>query len=124
MALTVAVFILGGVLGGLGTYLAGHMHEGHRRQRFLDRLSRQLQLTPDQRSKVESILVQGHRRITAVYWNSQKEARPQYDAVHADIRNQIRAVLTPAQQPKFDAFLKRLDEERRAREARHSRPHR
>lgn len=118
VVLTVAVFVLGGVVGGLGTYLAGHMHEGHRRQRILDRLTHQLQLTPDQQQKIEVILKDGHRRITAIYRQSQDQARSQYDAVHNDIRKRIRALLTPTQQPEFDAFLKRLDAERKARERR------
>jgi Spy/CpxP family protein refolding chaperone len=113
--LTLAVFVLGGAVGGLGTYLAGHMRDGHRRQRIVDRLTQQLQLTPDQQKQVEAILEDGHKHITAIYRESQDQARPQYDAVHNEIRSRIRAVLTPAQQPKFDEFLKRLDAERKAR---------
>ena len=122
LALTVAVFILGGAVGVLGTYLAGHMNDGHRRQRIVDRLTTQLQLSPDQQKKVETILEDGHKRITAIYRQSQDQARPQYDAVHTEIRTRIRAVLTPAQQPKFDDFLTRLDAERKAREQQPPRP--
>jgi Spy/CpxP family protein refolding chaperone len=114
--LTVAVFILGGAVGVLGTYVAGHVNDGHRRQRIVDRLNQQLQLTPDQQKQIEGILEDGHKRITSIYRQSQDQARPQYDAVHTEIRTRIRAVLTPAQQPKFDDFLKRLDAERKARE--------
>ncbi|MDE3135452.1 MAG: periplasmic heavy metal sensor [Acidobacteriota bacterium] len=114
--LTLAVFILGGAVGVLGTYVAGHMRDGHRRQRIVDRLNQQLQLTPEQQKQIESILEDGHKRITVIYRESQDQARPQYDAVHNEIRSRIRAVLTPAQQPRFDEFLKRLDAERKARE--------
>ena len=96
--------------------------DGHRRQRIVDRLTTQLQLSPDQQKKVETILEDGHKRITAIYRQSQDQARPQYDAVHTEIRTRIRAVLTPAQQPKFDDFLKRLDAERKAREQQPPRP--
>jgi Spy/CpxP family protein refolding chaperone len=120
--LTVAVFILGGAVGGLGTYLAGHMRDSHR-QRIVDRLNQQLHLTPEQQKQIESILDDGHKRITAIYRQSQDQARPQYEAVHTDIRNRIRDVLTPAQQPKFDDFLKRLDAERKAREQQKPPPH-
>ena len=114
--LTVAVFILGGAVGSLGTYVVHHMGDGHRRQRIVDRLTEQLHLTPDQQKQIETILQDGHKRITAIYRQSQDQARPQYEAVHTEIRSRIRALLTPAQQPKFDDFLKRLDAERKARE--------
>lgn len=120
IVLTLAVFVLGGAVGALGTYLVGHMHDGHRRQRIVDRLTRQLQLTPDQQKQVETILEDGHRRITAIYRKSQDDARSKYEAVHTDIRSRIRGILTPKQQPEFDEFLKRLDAERKAREERHS----
>ncbi len=122
--LTIAVFVLGGAVGSLGTYLAGHMRDGHRRQRIVDRLTEQLQLTPDQQKQIETILDDGHKRITAIYRQSQDQARPQYDAVHTDTRNRIRAILTAAQQPKFDDFLKHLDAERKAREQQQQRPSR
>lgn len=121
IVLTVAVFVLGGAVGGLGTYLAGHMRDGHRHQRILDRLTHQLQLSPDQREKVETILKDGHRRISAIYHQSQEDARPKYESVHTEIRARIRAILTSEQQPKFDEFLKHLDAERKAREKRRSR---
>ncbi len=116
IVLLLAVFVLGGVLGCLGTYLAGHMRNGHRRQRIFDRLTEQVQLTPAQQKQVEAILADGHQRFEAVYRQSQEQARPQYEAVRNDIRARIRALLTPEQQPKFDAFLKQIDAERKARE--------
>ena len=114
--LLLAVFVLGGVIGGLGLYVAGHMHNSHRRQRIFDRLTQQVQLTPQEQKQVEAILADGHKRFEAVYRQSQEQARPQYEAVRNDIRARIRALLTPEQQPKFDAFLKQLDAERKARE--------
>jgi hypothetical protein len=116
LILLLAVFVLGGVIGGLGTYVAGHMRSTHRRQRIFDRLTQQVQLTPQEQKQVEAILAQGHQRFEAVYRQSQEQARPQYEAVRNDIRARIRALLTPEQQPKFDAFLKQIDAERKARE--------
>lgn len=116
IGLLIAVFVLGGVVGSLGTYLAGHVRSGSHRQRIIDRLTQQIDLTPAQAKQVEEILEDGHKRWSAVFRQSQEQARPQYDAVHAETRARIRAILTPAQQTKFDAFLKRLDAEHRARE--------
>jgi predicted metalloprotease len=119
--LTLAVFVLGGAIGGLGTYLAGHMRQGHHRARIMDRLSQQLQLTPDQQKQIRAVLADGHKRWNDVYQQSQKAARPQYDAVRDETRSRIRALLTTTQQPKFDDFLKKLDAERKAREQQNSR---
>jgi Spy/CpxP family protein refolding chaperone len=127
IGLLIAVFVLGGVVGGLGTYLVGHMHANHHRDRIIDRLDQTLQLTPGQSKQIGEILSEGHKRWTAITRKTQhkafKEARPQYDALHKEIRGRIRAVLTPEQKPKFDEFLKRLDAERKAREKRQGRGH-
>ncbi len=114
--LLLAVFVLGGVLGGLGTYMAGHMRPDHRRQRAFEQMVREVGLTPAQQKEVKEILKQGHQRWVAAFQQSQEQARPQYEAVHAYVRSRIRALLTPEQQPKFDAFLTQLDAERKARE--------
>lgn len=113
--LTISVFLLGVVVGGLGVHLAGHMRET-RRVRIIDRLTRTLQLSADQQKKVEAILADGRKRYDEVNKLVREQARPQYDAVHTEIRSRIRAVLTPEQQTKFDDFLKKLDAERKARE--------
>jgi hypothetical protein len=123
IGLLIAVFVLGGVVGSLGTYLAGHMHEQSRRHHIVDRLNRQLQLTPSQLKQVRQIFAEGHKRWLAIYRKSQDDARPQYEALHADMRKSIRAILSPAQQPKFDEFLKQLDAEHKAREKRQNRRH-
>lgn len=115
VVLTVAVFILGVIVGALGCYLAGHMRES-RRVRFIDRITQTLQLSTAQQKQIVGILQDGHRRIAAIYRQSQDQARPQYDAVRSDDRAKIRAILTPDQQTKFDDFLKRLDAERKARQ--------
>jgi Spy/CpxP family protein refolding chaperone len=116
--LTVAVLILGAAIGGLGTYLAGHMNERRHHPRIMDRLSQQLQLTPDQQKQIRAVLSEGHKRWDSVYRQSQEQARPQYDAVRNETRARIRALLTPTQQPQFDDFLKKLDAERKARQHR------
>ena len=120
IGLMIAVFVLGGVVGSLGTYLAAHVRDNHRRMRIMDRLTRELQLTPSQQQQVQGILADGRKSWEAAYRKSQEEARPQYQAVHAAIRARIRALLTASQQPKFDAFLKQLDAERKAREKQQS----
>lgn len=111
IALLVAVFVLGGVLGGLGTYLAGHVHTD-RRQQFLDQLTKALQLTPAQKQEIEQVFAQEHQRWLAVVTQSQRQARqqvrPQLEAIHADTRARIMAILSPEQQKKFTDFLAKI----------------
>lgn len=114
IGLMVAVFVLGGFIGALGTLVVGHMRRGSRRVAFIDRLSQQLQLSTAQRTQVQAILADGHKRFGSVFQKSQEQARSQYDAIRKDVNSRIRAVLTPAQQTKFDDFLKRLNAEHRA----------
>jgi uncharacterized membrane protein len=120
VGLLLAVFLLGCVFGGLVTHLSDHLlaASSARRPRVIDRMTQQLQLTPDQKTTIQTILTEGHQRIDAVFKQSQQQARPQYEAIHNDTRARIRQLLTPAQQPKFDDFLRQLDAEHRARQNR------
>lgn len=111
IGLMIAIFVLGGVVGGLGAIVVHHMGRTPRRERIIDRLSHELNLSAKQQAQVETILANGHKQFVAVYQQSQDQARSQYDAIRHDIHARIRAILTPAQQTKFDAFLKRLDAE-------------
>lgn len=113
IGLMVAVFVLGVVVGGLGTVLLHNMRESARRDHVINRLSRELRLSAQQRRQIQAILGQAHQRFSTVFQKSQEEARPQYDAIRKDVHARIRAILTPAQQAKFDDFLKRLDAEHR-----------
>lgn len=109
--LTIAVFILGAAVGSLGTYLAGHMNQHRRHPRIMDRLVQQLQLTPDQQKQIRAALSEGHKKWVAIG----REAEQQRQALRKETRARIRTLLTPAQQTKFDAFLKELDSEFRRR---------
>jgi Spy/CpxP family protein refolding chaperone len=88
--------------------LARRMDRPARRRPFIDQLTQDLQLTPQQRSQIQGIFADAHKRFNAVFQQSQDQARPQYDAIRKDVHARIRAILTPAQQAKFDALLKRL----------------
>jgi Spy/CpxP family protein refolding chaperone len=119
-ALWVAVvFILGAALGGVFGYFYGHrssvsaanppLSEPERRAQRVDQLTRELGLTSEQRQQLDSTLSQLHAQYKAIH--------DQSDAQMTDARqkgrDQIRALLTPEQKPKFEEFLKRLDEERK-----------
>ncbi len=118
--LVLAVFVLGIALGAVGAYLAGGrvrsaqpVAENHRdkRARILEQLTRELDLTPDQRKRLEAIL----EDVGAKYRALHEQIAPQTEQVRKQGRDQIRAILTPDQRPMFEEFLRRLDEERKKR---------
>ena len=120
-ALWVAVvFLLGAALGGSVGYIWAHhpvsaanasvpKSEPERRARRVEQLTQELTLTNEQRQQLDTILSQLHAEYKALH--EQNDA--QIDQARQRGRNQIRAILTPDQEPKFEAFLKRLDEERK-----------
>jgi Spy/CpxP family protein refolding chaperone len=112
------VFLLGAALGGVLGYLFAHrpvnaanppLSEPERRARRVEELTRDLTLTPQQAQQVDAILLQRHTETKAIH--DQTEA--QLDAVRQKGRAQVRAILTPEQLPKFEEFLKQMDEERK-----------
>jgi Spy/CpxP family protein refolding chaperone len=112
------VFLLGAALGGVLGYLSAHrtasaanppLSEPERRARRVEQLTRDLSLTPAQSQQVDAILLQRHAEAKVIH--DQTDA--QIDQVHQKGRQQIREILTPEQKPKFEEFLKRLDEERK-----------
>src|SRR5574341_985928 len=74
----------------------------------LARLTRDLGLRPDQREQVEAALKETAREFARL----RGEIGPRFRAIREHSRERIRAVLTPDQQAKFDALVRRW--ERRA----------
>ena len=117
-ALWVAVvFLLGASLGGVVGYIFAHrsvsanapMTGQQRRAQKVETLTREANLTPDQRQQLEAILTQLHGEYKAMH----EQSDAQIDQARQKGRNQIRAILTPEQKPKFEEFLKKMDEERK-----------
>jgi Spy/CpxP family protein refolding chaperone len=122
-ALVSVVFLLGLLLGGVGNHLWDERVQGQtaaqlnlkptRDQRVND-LTQRLQLTPEQQKQVGAVFDDTVSKWKALY--------APLDAEHEQIRQQgranIRAILTPDQQIKFDDFLKQLDEQRKKDAAR------
>jgi len=113
-----AVFLLGAALGGVLGYLTAHhstsaanqpLSEPERRARRLEQMTRELSLTPAQSQQLDGILKERHAESKAIH----DQTDLQIEQVRKKGRDQVRAILTPEQQPKFEEFLKRLDEERK-----------
>jgi Spy/CpxP family protein refolding chaperone len=121
--LVALVFALGIALGAGGVYvLTTHVHAarpqaagpgGRSPASVVARLDAELALNPDQEKQIEAILTDTQARYAEIH----RQADPEYDQARHEGRMRIREVLTPEQRPKFDQFLRRVDEERRRRES-------
>jgi Spy/CpxP family protein refolding chaperone len=121
--LVLAVFLLGIGLGALGMYVAGASVWGARpevqshrdkRARFVEQLTREVSLTPEQRQQLDAILADMGPKFRALH----DQIAPRSEQLRQQGRERIRAILTPEQQPKYEEFLGRLDAERKKREER------
>jgi Spy/CpxP family protein refolding chaperone len=115
-----AVFLLGAALGGVVGYVFAHhsvsanatMTEQQKRAHRVEQLTQELGLTSDQQQQLDAILFQLHGEYKALH----EQSDAQIEQAHQKGRNQIRAILTAEQKPKFEEFLKHMDEERKRAE--------
>ncbi len=112
------VFLLGTALGGTLGYSYAHrlvsaastpLPEPVRRAQRVEQLTQLLALTSAQSQQVDTILLQRHTESKAIH--DQTDA--QLAQVHQNGRDQIRAILTPEQKPKFEEFLRNLDQQKK-----------
>jgi Spy/CpxP family protein refolding chaperone len=103
----IAVAVAGALsLGTMGLYAQEHgkggrhgfMHKGM----ALEHLTKDLDLTPEQQAKVAPIVDQARPQIMAIHQEAMEKTR----AVMENAATQIRPLLTPQQQQKFDALKK------------------
>jgi protein CpxP len=85
----------------------------HKRGNPMEHLTRALDLTPEQQAKIQPIFDQAKPQIKA----ARQESRQKVQAIRENTMAQIRPILTPAQQQKFDALKKAREDMRKAREA-------
>ena len=111
------VFLLGAALGGvLGNVFGVHarmnppqMTDTEKRAQKMQRLTQELNLTPDQQKQIDAIIAGVQAEFKAI----RQSTEPQMVQARQKGRDQIRAILTPEQKPKFEDFLRRIDEERK-----------
>jgi len=116
------VFLLGAALGGVLGYVFAHrsyaaappvLTDQAKKQQKVDRLTQELSLSGDQRQQLDVIITD----IQAQYKAIHKSTDPQIEEARQKGRARIRAILTPEQKPKFEEFLRRVDEERKKNES-------
>ena len=116
------VFLLGAALGGMLGYVFAHrsyaaltpaLNDQAKKQQKVDRLTQELSLSSDQRQQLDVIITD----VQAQYKVIRKTTEPQMAEAREKARARIRAILTPEQKPKFEEFLKKIDEERKRNES-------
>jgi hypothetical protein len=114
----VLTFLLGAILGGAGTFFftwyTGHWHMRFDRQRLVDHMRRDLNLSDNQVQQLNQIVDD----TDAKFKELRKQTAPAFDAVRNEMRDRIRRILTPEQAVTFDEIVRRHD----AREGRRQMP--
>jgi hypothetical protein len=120
--LVIVVFLLGALLGGVGTHLWSERVSGNviapghpTRDQLVSSLTHELQLNAEQEQQLAAIIDDTRAQIQVVY----APADAQRDELRQKGRSRIRAILTAEQKPKFEAFMHNLDEERKKSERYH-----
>ncbi len=108
--LVTAVFVLGALLGGLGTYAwtADARANTGKRPDVVAKLTEILALSLAQQQQIQAVLNDTKGQFDATY----STIRPQMEAIRQAGRQKIRTILTPEQLPRFEEHLRQLDEER------------
>ena len=114
-----AVFVLAAALGSVSGYIYGHRAPGPplsddaKRQQKVATLTKELQLTPEQQTQVDAIFRDTQGKFQAI----RKESDAQIEVARQAGRERLRTVLTPEQKPKFEEFLRKMDEDRKNRQS-------
>ena len=113
------VFLLGLALGGLGGYVFAHQKytvtnagpttDAARRAQKVQELTTLANLTQEQSQQVDAIIADIQSQMKGI----RKTVDPQLSEVREKGRDRIRAILTGEQKPKFEEFIRKLDEERK-----------
>ena len=114
------VFLLGAALGGMAGYVFAHQKyavtnaaappsDAARRAQKVQELTSLVNLTPEQSQQVDAVIADVQSQMKSI----RKTLDPQLGEVRQKGRERIRAILSAEQRPKFEAFIQKLDEERR-----------
>jgi Spy/CpxP family protein refolding chaperone len=113
--LVAAVFLLGAIFGGVGAHYwevranGGHSVSGFpKHSEIMKQLTTQVGLSDEQEKQVGAVVDDIRTKMREL----SQQQKPQSDAIRADGRQRIRALLTPEQQPKYEKFLQELDADR------------
>ncbi len=97
------------------SYLHRHWDSGQFQARLLQRFSSKLKLTPEQRTQVATILEAKRQKIDAL----RADIQPKFEEIRTSIAADIRKLLTPEQEQKFDVMQAEGEARRRQRQGGH-----
>ena len=113
------VFLLGLALGGLGGYVFAHQKytvtnagpttDAAKRAQKVQELTSIANLAPEQSQQVDAIIADVQSQMKSI----RKAVDPQLNEVREKGRDRIRTILSAEQRPKFEAYIQKLDEERK-----------
>jgi hypothetical protein len=118
------VFILGAATGGVFGYSFAHssyaanksypqMNDAEKRTKKVAEMTAAVGLTQEQAQKADAIIASTQTQIKGMRDKSNVEV----EAVRLAGRDQVRAFLTDEQKPKFEEFVRKIDEERKKQQA-------
>jgi Spy/CpxP family protein refolding chaperone len=119
LIILVAVFLLGGVVGGSGSYFWFKNSAKSREPSFVrdgpqgrgqgrQRLPELLQLTSEQEARFKEVMAESRRRLGEL----QNEQRPKIDAIRDETNRKFLEILNDEQRKKFESFLKQMPDRR------------
>jgi uncharacterized membrane protein len=111
--LLIAVFLLGGVAGGIAHYIYRDQLGISRSSRpriatahdIADEMAQSLNLDSEQKEQLRLII----RQSTESYGALSRQFRPQYEKIRNDTNSAIRAILNPEQLLQFEATLNAME---------------
>ena len=115
------VFLLGVAAGALGLTISSRWNDAGRpfgwigkfdRERYVKQMTEAVGLRSEQMGPLDAILDETREEFLAL----RRRLWPQFDEVRQRARQRIRGILSAEQQARFESFLTRWDEERRAEE--------
>lgn len=117
----VGAFVTGAIVGGAATAMADRNPDRDKRPRvsYLERLDREVELRPEQRATIDTIVEDYNERVHDLW----AKVRPESDQIRAETRAAIAGVLDPEQQPAYDAMNARIDSVRAERKRKHDERH-
>jgi len=115
-----AAFVLGAITGAVGyAVYASHFAprwgagRGSPRHDMVEQLARDIPLDADQKAKLREILDRTRKRFAAL----RAQYEPQTGAIRSEGRDEIRSILRPEQQARFEEIVREMDRRRERRRA-------
>ena len=121
LAVLIAVFLLGGIVGSAGSYFwfgnlrstpVERARNGPPQMPERKTLPELLNLTPDQVTRFREIMSEARQKLGALrieHEELSQEQAPKIEQIWADTNRKFSAILNEEQKEKFEAFLKEME---------------